>query len=86
MNINYNNNINNISINNSFMNNSKSPFIEDSKGGISCLNLIQNLANNEIERINQINQNNNNLNYNNNLKKSIKYLNSKEKKGITITK
>jgi len=86
MNIICNNNINNISINNSFMNNSKSPFIEDSKGGISCLNLIQNLANNEIERINQINQNNNNLNYNNNLKKSIKYLNSKEKNSMKKSK
>ena len=71
--------INNISLNNSLMNNSKSPFIEDSKGAISGLNLIQNLANNEIERINQINQNNNKLNYNNTPKKSFKYLNSNKK-------
>ena len=58
--INLNNvNNNNISLNGSLMNNSKSPFIDDSKNITSGLSLIQNIANNEIERINQINNSNN---------------------------
>ena len=58
--INLNNaNNNNITLNGSLMNNSKSPFIDDSKNITSGLSLIQNIANNEIERINQINNSNN---------------------------
>ena len=77
---------NSFSLNNSLLNNSKNPFIDDSKGGISGLNLIQNLANNEIERINQINQSNNriNLNSNNNTipKKFIKFPNFNKTKPL----
>ena len=41
--------------------NSKLPFVDDSKNGFSSINLIQNLANNEIKRINDNHQN---LNHN----------------------
>ncbi len=67
---------NNNSLNGSLMNNSKNPFIDDSKNGTSGLSLIQNIANNEIERINQINNNNSTIN---NPKKVIKLNLSKSK-------
>ena len=55
--------------------NSKLPFVDDSKGGFSEINLIQNLANNEIKRINDNHQN---LNHNNSfIQKKIKMNNLK---------
>ncbi len=72
---------NNNSLNGSLMNNSKNPFIDDSKNATSGFSLIQNIANNEIERINQINNNNNNNNSKiiNSPKKGIKLNLSKSK-------
>ncbi len=53
---------NSSSFNNSLINNSKIPLNEDSKNGFSGLNLIQNLANNEIARINPIKHNQSEMN------------------------
>ena len=71
-----NNNNNNSNNNSSLMNNSKIPLGDDSKVGFSELNLIQNLVNNQISRINHLKTQNKNKISNSSLRKNSSLINN----------